>query len=76
MLENNACSKRYYCVLFAIDGKIELSFLWFGSGLEDADVLCFLFAFVFDLCLVQFVIDLEITGREDLEDGVTVVFEV
>ncbi len=63
VLENNACSESYYSVLFAIDGQIKLGFLWLGSSLEDTNVLCFLFAFILDLCLVQFIIDLEITGR-------------
>ena len=76
VLKNNTCSKRDYCVFFAINGQIELRLLWLSSSLEDGDVGCFLFAFIFDFCLVQLVVDLEITSGEDLEDGVTVILEV
>ena len=76
VLENNARSERDYCVLFAIDSQIELRLLWLGSSLEDGDVRCFLIAFIFDFCLVQLVVDLEISSGEDLEDSVTVVFKV
>lgn len=57
-----------------MDLELELGLFGLGSGFEDFDIgglLIIIFEYFSEL-----VVDLEIAGGDDLEDGITIVFEV
>ena len=54
--------------------EFELSLLWFGPGLQNLDIgglLVVVFEYFSEL-----IVDFEIASGDDLEDGITIVFEV
>ncbi len=76
MFEDNAMPEADLLFHVVFDVELELILLAFGSGSEDADVCSVLVTFVLDQCLLQLVVELEVAGREDLEDCIPVIFEV
>ena len=54
--------------------EFELGLLGFGPGLENLYIWCLLIV-VFEY-FSELIVDFEIAGRDDLEDGITIVFEV
>jgi hypothetical protein len=54
--------------------ELELGLLGFGPGLENLDIWCLLIV-VFEY-FSELIVDFEIAGRDNLEDGITIVFEV
>ena len=59
-----------------LDVELELDSFRFSTCLEDAYVGSVGHSLVLDKRLLQFVVEFEVAGGEDLEDGVAVVLEV